>query len=86
MTSGLEEVRWLQADRLHPEVLERVDESLSVVGIDHDPDIEILGRSRVAVRSKGVAADDQEPDLTSDATLDELDEILGQDVHRRTPD
>ncbi len=35
----------------------------------------------MAMSGQGVAAYDQEPDLTSDATLDELDEVLGQNLH-----
>ena len=81
---GLEEVRGGEPNRTHSEVVERFDETLGVGRVDEDPDVEVLRCPRMAVSSDGVAADDQETDLTSDAALDELDEVLSQS-HRRIP-
>jgi hypothetical protein len=39
----------------------------------------------MAVSSDGVSTDDEEPDVTSNATLDELDEVGCQESHRCIP-
>lgn len=67
------------------EVVERVDQSFRVGGVEEHPDIEILRRSRMTVSGNCVTAGDQEPDLTPDAALDALDGVLSEESHLSIP-
>ncbi|MEI2816195.1 MAG: hypothetical protein V9E99_07040 [Microthrixaceae bacterium] len=82
---GIEEVLGSEAEGPHPEVVESADDPLRVLGVDHEPHVEVLRRPGVAVGGQRVAPDDQEADVTSGAALDELDEVVGQEAHHHTP-
>ncbi len=81
----LEEVLGSEVQGPHPEVVERADDPLRVLGIDHQPHVEVLRRPGVAVGGQRITPDDQKADVTSGAALDELDEVVGQEPHRHTP-
>jgi len=61
---GLGEVGRRESERAEAEVVESRDQPARVVGIEPDPDVQVLREPRMPVRGERIASDDQEADVT----------------------